>query len=122
MIELKNLRIEHYTKEGEPWSKLVCDILSDEHLCDENTLWVSVKQEDENMLSNAVYDPFVLVPYALGSSRSHDIRVHGKMSKTLYKNMKYISPILQNFADYMKPVRLIVDGFDSLPRIGGVLN
>lgn len=112
MIELSNLRLE----ENGEWTKLVCDISGlKEHdpRFTEETMWFAVKTENAHMFTTKVYDAFLLVPLYLGMYLGQDVKIHGNVSKKLYRNLiTYIQKILLNFSDDLKRVNLIVDGFD----------
>ena len=64
------------------------------------------------MLSNDVYDAFVLVPLYMGMYYKQDIHIHGCVSKKLYKNMmSYVQRILCDFSDDLSRINVTVDGF-----------
>lgn len=121
MIEIKNLRKED---RGE-WTRLVADFLwgGVETTCVEQTIWFAVKKEHAHMLTTEVYDAFVLVPLYLAMYYKTDLKIHGKISKKLYKNIQwYIQKILCDFSDDLSPVNLSVDGFgtvDAVPSLIG---
>ena len=86
-------------------------------------MWMAVKDEYAYMLSDDVYDAFVLVPLYLGMYYKEDIHIHGCVSKKLYKNvMNYLQRILCDFSDELFRINITVDGFkvaDGEPEIIG---
>ena len=89
----------------------------------DNTMWFAVKDENAYMLSDDVYDAFMLVPLYLGMYYKEDIHIHGCVSKKLYKNvMNYLQRILCDFSDDLSRINITVDGFktaDGEPEIIG---
>lgn len=115
MITLSGIRVE---ERGEQ-VRLICDMDWDggDGPFSENTLWFSIKREYAAFFSTKVYDPFVLVPLYLAMYYGQDLKICGKVSKTLYKNVtNYVQRILRDFSDDMKPVQFTVDGFDVPER------
>ena len=60
MFIIKNMRKE--IKKG--WAYLKCDfeVTEIESPFEEKTMWIAVEEKNEDMLSDDVYDAFVLVP------------------------------------------------------------
>ena len=117
MITLSNIRKETHSDT----IRLVCDFKWDEanNPFRETTMWFSVKAENEDFFSTKVYDPFVLVPYYLAMHFGQDLRICGKVSKLLYKNMtNYVQRIFLDFSDETKPITFTVDGFDTAEKDG----
>ena len=89
----------------------------------EPNIWIAVKDEYAYMLSDDVYDAFVLIPLYLGMYYKQDIHIHGCVSKKLYKNvMTYLQRILCDFSDDLSRIDIHVDGFkiaDGEPEIIG---
>lgn len=114
MFVLSNLRKS--VENG--WVYLKCDFESNrggDVQFDENTIWIAVEEKNEDMLSDKVYDPFVLVPLMLGMYYNEDVHIDGNISSRLYHNVKhYISSIFDKFSDYTKPVKFSVKGFDTV--------
>lgn len=113
MIRLYNLR----TEKKEEWTRLVCDVdvTEGENPFKENTMWFAVKNENAHMFSVKIYDAFFLVPLYLGMFHGQDLKIEGKVSKKLYRNMmNYGQKILCNFSDDLKPIQVFVDGFDNV--------
>ena len=80
-------------------------------------MWVSVKEENEDMLADNVYDPFVLVPVILGMYYGQDVKIEGNISSRLYHNMNhYMMNIFDRFSDRTKKIKFHVDGFDSVDQ------
>lgn len=78
-------------------------------------MWFAVRNEDADFFSCRVYDPFVLVPYYIGMYYGEDVKICGKVSRKLYRNLTlYAQRILRDFSDHMRPVRLEVEGFDRV--------
>ncbi len=110
MITISNIRKEPY---GE-WVKLVCDIkvTEIENPFKEDTMWFAVKKENEEMFGLDTYDAFFLVPLYLAMFYKTDLKIEGKVSKTLYRNMmEYGQTIMKNFSPDLEKVNVIVDGF-----------
>ena len=86
-------------------------------------IWIAVKDEYAYMLSDDVYDAFMLVPLYLGMYFKDDVYIHGCVSKRLYKNiMNYLQRILCDFSDDLSRIDIHVDGFkiaDGEPEIIG---
>ena len=75
-------------------------------------MWIGVKDENANMLAGDVYNAFLLLPLFMGMFYKTDLRIHGCVSKRLYKNvMNYLQRIMCDFSDDLSPVKVIVDGF-----------
>ena len=65
----------------------------------ETTMWFALPNENADMFNVEVYDPFVLVSYYMGMYFGQDVKICGKMSKLLYKNLtSYASQILDPMA------------------------
>ena len=80
----------------------------------EPDIWIAVQDEYTYMLSDDVYDAFVLVPLYLGMYYKEDVHIHGYVSKKLYKNvMTYLQRILCNFSDELSRIDIRVDGFKT---------
>ncbi len=111
MFKLSNLRKE--TKNG--WTYLVCDfsVTGRKSPFDEDTMWVAVEEKNADMLSDRVYDPFVLVPVILGMYYRQNVRIEGNVSPRLYHNMThYLMNIFNRFSDRTSPIKLSVGGYD----------
>ena len=110
MFTVKNLRKE--SKNG--WTYLICDfdVTEIENPFKEKTIWIAVEDKNEDMLTDDVYDAFVLVPLYLGMQYGQDVHIEGKISPRLYHNIKhYLMRIFDNFSDDTKSVNFMVDGF-----------
>lgn len=121
MITLSNLRTE---PAGE-WTRLVCDFDWDGNVPNpfkEKTLWFAVKKENEDFFSTKVYDPFLLVPYFIAMQYGQNLKICGKVSKKLYRNLtNYIYQILLDYSDDLKPVKCEVEGFDDVEQGGDLI-
>ncbi|MBQ7215681.1 MAG: hypothetical protein IJS39_06825 [Synergistaceae bacterium] len=74
------------------------------------------------MLSDEVYDAFVLVPLYLGMYYKQDLHIHGLVSKRLYKNvMNYLQRILCDFSDDLSRIDVVVDGFGESHGEGNII-
>lgn len=110
MFTVKNLRKEK--KDG--WTYLIVDfdVKGMESPFEEKTMWFAVEDKNADMLTDDVYDAFVLVPLYLGMHYHQDVHIEGKISPRLYHNViHYLIKIFDNFSDYTKPVNFTVDGF-----------
>lgn len=118
MITLSNLR----TEQAGDWTRLVCDFTWDSDTPNpftEKTIWFSVKNENVDFFSTKVYDPFLLVPYYVAMRYGQDLKICGKVSAKLYHNLtNYIQQIFLDFSDDLRPVKLEVDGFDTVEQEG----
>ena len=109
MIHISSLRKES----ADGWTKLVADITYGGDLPEPN-IWIAVKDEYAYMLSDDVYDAFVLVPLYLGMYYKEDLHIHGCVSKRLYKNvMNYVQRILCDYSPKLSRINVTVDGFKS---------
>lgn len=109
MIEISGLRTERH---GE-WTRLVADITSDiERTEKETTMWIGVKNENASMLTTDVYNAFLLLPLYMSMYYHTDLRIHGDVSKQLYRNVTdYLQALMCDFSVKLRPVKVIVDGF-----------
>lgn len=113
MFRLSNLRKE--SKNG--WTYLRCDfdVTEMESPFKENSMWIAVEDKNEDMLSQKVYDPFVLVPVILGMYYGQDVYIDGNISARLHHNVThYLMSIFDNFSDHTKKIRFTVNGFDTV--------
>lgn len=113
MFEIKNLRLEK--KNG--WSYLICDFEVNEISSpfSDTELWVAVEEDNDDMLTDKVYDPFVLVPLMLGMYYKQDVHICGNISPRLYHNVThYIQAIFDKFSRRTSLVKFSVDGFDTV--------
>lgn len=104
------------------WTYLSCDFKVTEIKSPfkEDKLWVAVEEKNADMLTDEVYDPFVLVPLFLGMYYGQDVHIQGKISPRLYHNVNhYLMNIFDRFSDKTKPVKFIVDGFQKVEQIAG---
>ena len=121
MITLSNLRTEPV---GE-WTRLECDFAWDGDVPNpfkEKTIWFAVKNENADFFSTKVYDPFLLVPYFVAMHYGQDLKICGRVSKKLYRNLtNYAYRILLDYSDELKPIHLEVDGFDQVEQDGRLI-
>lgn len=118
MFIIKNLRKE----QKDEWVYLKCDfdVTEIDNPFEEKTIWMGVKKENEDMLSDNVYDPFVLVPLMLGMYYHQDVKIEGNISPRFYHNIKhYLMKIFDNFSDKTKMVNFEVNGFDTVKKYSG---
>ena len=89
----------------------------------EPVIWLSVEDEHADMLSDDVYDAFVLIPLYIAMYYKQDLHIHGSVSKKLYKNVvDYFQYILCGFSPDLSRVNVSVDGFkiaDGNPSVIG---
>lgn len=117
MITLSNIRTE---VNGEN-TRLACDFIWDggSNPFSETTMWFSVKSENVEFFSTKVYDPFVLVSYYLAMHFGQDLKICGKVSKLLYKNItNYVQRIFLDYSDETKSITFTVDGYDEAEKDG----
>lgn len=109
MIKIDNLRIENV----EGWSRLVADIHSDIKRRDnESTIWIAVEEENQYMLTDDVYNAFLILPVYMAMYYNTDLYIDGLVSKNLYRNVvDYIQPILCSFSDSLHLINVHVNGF-----------
>lgn len=88
----------------------------------ENEMWFEVGDDLADVLTDATYDPFFLVPMYLAMYHGAELRIEGRVSKLLYDNMvRYGQAILCDFSGDLQRVPVRVDGFVRLEggsRIG----
>ena len=109
MFNISNLRKE---KKG-GWTYLKCDfeVTEIDNLFEEKTMWIAMKDENADMLTDDVYDAFVLIPLYLGMHYKQDVHIKGEISPLFYHNIKhYLMKIFDNFSDYTKMINFTVDG------------
>ena len=110
MFTVKNLRKEK--KDG--WTYLIVDfdVKGMKSPFEEKTMWFAVEDKNADMLTDDVYDAFVLVPLYLGMHYHQDVHIEGKISPRLYHNIEhYLMKIFDDFSDYTTSVKFAVDGF-----------
>lgn len=119
MIEISNLRLV----KGEEWTKVVVDIKSDvERIDNEETMWVAVKNENASMLNDETYDAFLCLPVIMSMYYNTDLRIHGKVSRILYHNVrKYVQSIFNFFKDGTKIINIEVDGFAEVQQTNRIV-
>lgn len=121
MITLSNIRTE---TAGE-WTRLVCDFAWDGDIPNpfkEKTIWFAVKNENADFFSTKVYDPFLLVPFFVAMHYGQDLKICGKVSKKLYRNLtNYGYRILLDYSDELKHICCDVDGFDQAEQDGNLI-
>ncbi|SDP64843.1 hypothetical protein [Selenomonas ruminantium] len=120
MLDISNIRKEQH---GE-WTRLVVDVAFSgvEVPYAEKTMYFAVKNEHADMLTDEVYDAFLLVPLYLAMYHHTDLHIHGKVSKKLYKNiMWYVRQILCDFSDDLSMVDVKVDGFGTVTGKGDII-
>lgn len=111
MFKLSNIRKEN---RGE-WTYLRCDfkVIGMENPFQEEEIFIAVESKNEDMLSEKVYDPFILVPLMLGMFYGQDLEIEGNISPRLYHNIKhYLISIFDNFSVHTKKINFTVKGFD----------
>lgn len=109
MFTISNLRKESH----EGWTYLKCDftVTEIESPFEEKTIWVAVEDKNADMLSDELYDPFVLVPTILGMYYRQAVHIAGNISPRLYHNVThYLMKIFENFSDYTSAIAFTVDG------------
>ena len=110
MFKIKNLRKE--SKNGWTYLKTDFEVTDIDNPFEEKTMWVAVEDKNADMLTDGVYDAFVLVPLYLGMHYHQDVHIEGKISPRLYHNIThYLMTIFDNFSDYTQSVNFTVDGF-----------
>lgn len=109
MFTIKNLRKENMGG----WTYLKCDfeVTGMQSPFEEKTIWVAVEDKNANMLTDEVYDPFVLVPVILGMYYKQDVHIDGEISPRFYHNLThYLMRIFDNFSDNTAPIQFTVNG------------
>lgn len=115
MFTIKNLRKE---KKGD-WTYLVVDfdVKGIKNPFEEKTMWFAVENKNADMLTDDVYDAFVIVSLYLGMHYHQDVHIEGKISPRLYHNiMHYLMKIFDNFSDDTQPIKFTVDGFKKTKK------
>ncbi len=110
MFVISNLRKEKHNG----WTYLKCDfeVTQIDNPFNEKTMWFAVEDKNEDMLTDDVYDAFVLVPLYLGMHYHQDVHIKGNISPRLYHNIiHYLMTIFDNFSFCTKKVNFTVDGF-----------
>lgn len=109
---LSNIRKE--THDG--WTYLVCDfdVEGMQSPFNEHTMWFAVKHENGKMFSENNYDAFFLVPLYLGMFYHAKVKICGKVSRKLYRNMMdFGQQILKNFSPDLDFTEVIVEGLSE---------
>lgn len=121
MIELSGLR--RYFSDAET-VRLEADI----NFVDVNvkapaeTLWFEIDASYGGMLVDDTYDPFVLVALWQAMFDKTDLKIHGNVSKKLFKNLTwYAQKILCDFSSDLAPVKIFVDGFAPTEATGTLI-
>ena len=106
---LSNLRIE----KRNDYSFLICDL--DSKNFSEKTIWFSVPSEYSYMLTPNLYDPFLVALLFPAMDCGEEIIIKGNVSKKIYKNINsYVQKILITYANYLKKIKIEIQGFDSV--------
>lgn len=72
------------------------------------------------MLTDEVYDAFVLVPLILGMYYKQDVHIDGYISPRFYHNIQhYLSVIFNNWSDYTSPIKFTVKGTKKIDAAPG---
>lgn len=99
------------------WTYLQCDfdVTDMQNPFIEKKIWVAVEDKNSDMLTDEVYDAFVLVPLMMGMFYKQDVHIEGKISPRFYHNIQhYLIPIFANFSDYTHRVKFTVSGTKKL--------
>lgn len=115
MIEIANLR---KYKQGNS-IRLEADINSP---CPTKTIYFEVAEEFGFLLSADTYDSFVLIGLYLAMNHHTDLRIHGSISKKLYKNLTwYVQKIFCDFSDKLTPAKIFVEGCSLAKPTGNII-
>lgn len=121
MITISNIRMEELDKR----IKLACDVKWSDNRSNpfrEQSIWFATDIENADFFSARVYDPFLPVMYYMAMQYEQDLKVEGNVSKKLYRNLtNYAERIWRDFSHELKPVQLIVDGFDVTEQDGNLI-
>lgn len=115
MFSLSNIR--KVNRDG--YTYLECDFNCEgiKNPFSENKMWFSVKEENEDMLTDKVYDPFVLVSTIMGMYYGQDVKICGNVSPRLYHNLThYMMTIFDMFSDHTKKIKVNVEGFATVEQ------
>ncbi|MBQ4403867.1 MAG: hypothetical protein II857_05595 [Selenomonadaceae bacterium] len=75
-------------------------------------MYFDIREDCGDMFSEDTYDAFVLVPLFLAMYNKIPLKIRGRISKKLYKNLTwYVQKILCDFMDKLVPVDISVEGF-----------
>lgn len=113
MFIIKNLRKES----SNGWTYLKCDFKVSEinNPFEEKDIWIAVEDKNADMLTDEVYDPFVLVPLILGMKYNQNVRIEGDISPRFYHNIThYLMTIFDNFSDFTSKIEFTVSGLKKL--------
>ena len=109
MFKVKNLRKK--SKDGWTYLETDFEVTDIENPFEEKTMWIAVEDKNADMLTDDVYDTFVLLPLYLGMYYHQDVHIEGEISPRLYHNIiHYIMTIFDNFSDYTQRINFTVDG------------
>ena len=116
--------IKKFVKNG--WTYVQCDfnVTGMSSPFHENTIWVAVEEKHGNMLTDDIYDTFVLVPLILGMYFKQDVHIDGCISSQLYHNIQhYLMKIFCNFSDNTSQIKFSVSETISLKKneIGNII-
>ena len=115
MIEIANLR---KYKQGNA-IRLEADINSPYPV---KTIYFEVAEEYGFLLSADTYDAFALVGLYLAMNHHTDLRIHGSISKKLYKNLTwYVQKIFCDFSDKLTPAKIFVEGCSLAKPTGNII-
>lgn len=111
MIQLSNLRLED--KNG--WTYLICDCKAP--FAKEEELWYAVPDEYKHILSDEVYDAFLVTMLYPAMFYKEDIVIEGCVSEKLYRNiMMYVQALLKDFSPDLTSVDVRINGFSTITK------
>lgn len=111
MIHLSNLRLEE--KKG--WTYLICDCKVP--FAQEEELWYAVPDEYRHILSDEVYDAFLVTMLYPAMFYKEDIVIEGCVTEKLYRNiMTYVQALLKDFSLELTSVDVKINGFSTITK------
>lgn len=111
MIQLSNLRLED--KNG--WTYLICDCKAP--FAKEEELWYAVPDEYKHILSDEVYDAFLVTMLYPAMFYKEDIVIEGCVTEKLYRNiMTYVQALLKDFSPDLTSVDVRINGFSTITK------
>jgi len=111
-MKLSNLRLEHDVpfEYGKNQARIICDMQAD--FTDKKELWFSVDEEYADLLTDDVYDAFMVALLYPAMYYHEDIEIEGNVSKRIWHNItRYVQSIVLDYEKKCEPINIRPRGF-----------
>lgn len=111
-MKLSNLRLEHNVpfEYGKNQARIICDMQAD--FTNKKELWFSVDEEYADLLTDDVYDAFMVALLYPAMYYHEDIEIEGNVSKRLWHNIiRYVQSIVLDYEKKCEPIDIRPRGF-----------